>query len=245
VTPEAQSILSHLQAVASERARRATDAEFAARVAAVKQFQHARFAASYSDLLTHARFGRAARFFLDDLYGPQDFTERDAQFARIVPALVRLFPADIVHTVSDLAELHALSEQLDSALAIALGNVPVQAESYGKAWRSVGRAGDRERQIVLMLQVGTALDGFTRKPLLRHSLRLMRGPATAAGLGAMQKFLETGFDTFREMQGAQRFLDTIAQRERALAAALFADAAPGTPGTPGTPATPGRASSTA
>jgi hypothetical protein len=70
--------------------------------------------------------------------------------------------------------------------------------------------------------VGSALDRYTRNPLLRHSLRLMRGPASAAGLGALQHFLETGFDTFREMRGAAYFLDTVAQRERRLAAQLFA-----------------------
>ena len=229
VTPEAQRILRSLQAVAFERGNRAADNGFAARVAAIKQFQHARFAASYGDLLSHPRYGRAARFFLDDLYGPQDFAERDAQFGRVVPALVRLFPLDIVHTVSALAELHALSEQLDSAMAIRINGLPVDTEVFGSAWRSVGRVSDREQQIALMLQVGTSLDGFTRKPLLRHSLRLMRGPAAAAGLAALQKFLETGFDAFREMQGAQTFLDTIATRERALAAALFAGTVPVAP----------------
>jgi len=73
-----------------------------------------------------------------------------------------------------------------------------------------------------MLDVGQALDALTRKPLLRHSLRLMRGPAMAAGLSALQRFLETGFDTFRAMRGAEGLLDTIARRERSLAAELFA-----------------------
>lgn len=226
VSPEGSDILHHLEAVAAERRLRQRDAGLAARVAAVKRLQHARFAATYADMLSHPRYANAARFFLDDLYGPQDFTERDAQFARIVPGLVKLFPLDIVRTVVALAELHALSERLDSAMGAA---VPDGAESawaadaYPHAWRSVGRPADRERQIALMLQVGSALDGFTRKPLLRHSLRLMRGPASAAGLAALQRFLERGFDTFREMQGAQTFLETVAQRERDLAASLFAD----------------------
>ncbi len=59
----------------------------------------------------------AARFFLDDLYGPEDFTRRDEQFARVVPGLVRLFPQEIVGTVISLGELHALSEQFDTAMA--------------------------------------------------------------------------------------------------------------------------------
>jgi hypothetical protein len=76
----------------------------------------------------------------------------------------------------------------------------------------------------LMLSVGSALDGYTRNLLLRHSLRVMRAPAQAAGLGALQEFLERGFDTFRQMRGAQEFLALIARRERDLAARLFAGA---------------------
>jgi hypothetical protein len=88
----------------------------------------------------------------------------------------------------------------------------------------VGEPDSRERQIQLMVSVGTALDRFTRNLLLRNSLRFMRAPAAAAGLGALQRFLETGFETFRAMRGAQAFLDTIASRERALAAQLFSGA---------------------
>jgi hypothetical protein len=151
-----------------------------------------------------------------------DFTRRDDQFARIVPGLVRLFPSDIVNTVAGLADLHALSESLDSQMARLLGAVAPDARSYGEAWRAVGQPPQRERQIVLMLAVGEALDRYTRNPLLRHSLRLMRGPAKAAGLGVLQAFLERGFDTFGEMRGAGEFLQTITRRERELAAHLFA-----------------------
>jgi hypothetical protein len=73
-----------------------------------------------------------------------------------------------------------------------------------------------------MLAVGFALDRYTRNLLLRKALRLMRGPAHAAGIGKLQEFLENGFDTFRALGGAKSFLDTIAGRERALIAELFA-----------------------
>jgi hypothetical protein len=227
VGPEGQFILDRLGEVAHERQRRAQDAALAGWVRAVKRFQHARFEQTYADLLAQPRYTAAARFFLEDLYGPTDFTRRDDEFLRIVPALVRLFPHDIVLTVRSLAELHALSEVLDTAMGVVLGRVEFDAAAYRRAWCQVGRAADRERQIALMLQVGHALDRYTRNPLLRHSLRLMRAPAQAAGLGALQTFLESGFDTFKAMRGADTFLQTIAQRERALAAQLFA-AGPGT-----------------
>jgi hypothetical protein len=225
MTPDAQKILANLEAVAAERAARALDPAMGERVSSVKRYQHARFASTYADLLGQARYARAARFFLDDLYGPHDFTERDAQFARIVPALVRLFPTDIVSTVRALSELHALSESLDSRMARTMESTALDAGQYARSWQATGRPADRERQIALMLEVGYSLERYTRNPLLRHSLKLMRGPARAAGLGSLQGFLERGFDTFREMNGAAGFLGTIASRERGLAALLFSAAA--------------------
>lgn len=221
-TPLANRILAHLQQVQAERAARAAEPGWGARVLAVKAYQRERFARTHADLLAQPRYADAARFFLDDLYGPQDFAERDAQFARIVPALVRLFPTDIVVTVESLAALHALSESLDSAMGRSLGDEPIDAPAYAGAWQSVGRPEDRSHQIDLVLALGRQLDRYTRNRLLRHSLRLMRAPARSAGLGALQAFLERGFDTFVGMRGAEEFLARIEGRERALLQALFA-----------------------
>ena len=216
-----QPILEQLEAVATERARRALDPALVSRTAAVKAYQQRRFAKTYADLLASPRYGAASRFFLDELYGPKDFTERDAQFARVVPALVRLFPSDLVATVEELALLHALTERMDTALALALPRLPVDAAAYVTAWRATGGSVERERQVALTVAIGTSIDRLTRKPLLRSTLHLMRGPARAAGLGALQAFLETGFDTFKAMKGAGEFLSIVGSRERTLAALLF------------------------
>jgi hypothetical protein len=218
----AAAILRHLQSVADERARRHADGALAERVVAIKRFQHARFAHTYADSLGQPRYAAAARFFLDDLYGPRDFSERDEQFARIVGPLTRLFPAEIVGTVAHLAELHALSETLDGAMGAVAESPTIDPAGYSRAWQAVGRPEQRERQVALMLAIGHAIDRYTRNPILRHSLRLMRGPAHAAGLAALQGFLEKGFDTFRSMRGAEPFLLLVATRERELIGLLFA-----------------------
>lgn len=223
----AQQILNNLSAVSVERQARSLDPALASKVTGVKAFQHARFMRTYADLLRGGRYAGAARFFLDDLYGPRDFSARDDQFARVVPSMSRFFSREICDTVLSLSELHALSEQLDTAMAFALPRQDLDGAAYASAWRAVGRPELRTRQIELMLTVGRALDRYTRSSLLRHSLRLMRAPAHAAGLGALQEFLERGFDTFRTMRGGEEFLATIAQRERTLADRLFSgEAAP-------------------
>ncbi|PTT82950.1 hypothetical protein DBR42_16345 [Pelomonas sp. HMWF004] len=222
----AESLLKELREVDAERARRAADPALERRVQALKAYQQRRFAFTYADLLAHPRYEAATRFFLHQLYGPDDYRQRDAQFARVVPTLTRVFPSEVVDTVARLARLHALSERLDTRMAERLLSPDITAAAYADAWRACGEPQARQQQIELTMAVGDALDQLTRKPLLRHSLKLMRGPAQLAGLGALQSFLESGFDTFRAMRGAGEFLSTVRQREDGLARSLFqADAA--------------------
>jgi hypothetical protein len=117
-------------------------------------------------------------------------------------------------------------------MARLLPSEQIDAAAYRQAWQAVGRPADRQRQIDLVMALGTQLDRYTRNRFLRHSLKLMRGPARAAGLGSLQTFLERGFDTFGAMSGASEFLALIEQRERALMQALF-DTQPVTPATAG------------
>ena len=221
----AARILEHLAAVDAERRRRASAPALGHAVDTMKIYQQARFARSHADLLADARHGAAARFFLDELYGPRDFAGRDAQFARIVPALVRLFPRDIVETVEALAGVHALSERLDSAMGAHLGAAPVDRVAYVRAWQATGEPVARGRQIELVMRVGRALDRHTRSRVLRATLKAMRGPAKAAGLASLQAFLEAGFDAFGAMRGAGEFLAVIEAREAALVRRLFEPAA--------------------
>lgn len=223
MSSDADKILSELSVVEGERRRRAAEPDLAQRVVALKAYQQLRFSHTYADLLASKRYAPAARFFLEELYGPTDFTRRDAQFARVVPALVRLFPREIVQTVMTLSRLHALSESLDTEMACRLPSMVPDAESYAMAWRATARAGDRERQIVLTLDVASALDRLTRKALIRNSLRLMRGPARASGLSELQIFLEAGFDTFRAMGGADDFMQIVSEREHTLVRMLFTE----------------------
>jgi hypothetical protein len=221
MTSLADQILSSLEDVQRLRRQRQSDAALAARVQGLKAYQQRRFAHSHADLLADSRHGPAARFFLEDLYGPQDFGERDAQFARIVPALVRLFPTEIVVTVERLARLHAVTEQLDQSMARQLEQAAPDAAAYVRAWQATGADDLRQLQIDLVLGVGRELDHYTRNRWLRQTLKLMRGPARAAGLASLQTFLERGFDTFAGMGGASQFLSLIERRERALARRLF------------------------
>ena len=197
-------------------------------VSSIKSFQAERFRSSYADLLASDAYGPATRFFLEELYSNKDFAERDSQFSRIAGALQTLFPKQVVKTAVSLAQLHRLTEELDHAMGHALLMTPSSGHAsldYVRAWNTVGRHSDREQQLQTVLVVGEELDRLTRMPGLRLMLRMMRRPAHAAGLGALQQFLEAGFDTFAAMSGklelATAFLSTIKTRESELIDTLF------------------------
>jgi len=214
-------IAGRLQRVHGLRREREVDQDLRARVEAVKRYQHARFMHDYAALLSDPRYARAARFFLEELYSPGDFAGRDAEFERVVPWMARLLPSDLMRTISDLIELHALTEELDQDMAVALRSAALDDRIYREAWLKVGRRRDRERQLKLLLAVGGELDRHTRGKALAATLRMMRRPAHAMGLGRLQAFLEVGLAAFAEMRGAQAFLRKIELNEARVIEILF------------------------
>lgn len=210
----ATSILEHLEIVRVERERRSADAKLGAKVELVKRYQQARFVNTYADMLRDPQYEAACRFFLNDLYGPGDQSMRDAQFARIVPTLCRLFPADVVKTVDSLARLHAVSEELDSEMARHVDAPSLTPTVYSQAWKETGRPEARRLQLDLLLAVGRALQLYTQRPVMRQALRSMRMPAKLAGLADLHRFLERGFDIFAGMALPGEFLGCITEREQ-------------------------------
>jgi hypothetical protein len=195
----------------------------------VRAWQADRLARTYPDLLASPRYGPAAEFFLTDLYGPKDFSARDEALARIIPTLTRMLPAAAIETIGLAVELDALSEELDQRVAAELRRrqpgahaLEVTEASYADAYRAAGSVAERERQIWLVGRIGSALDRLSRKPLIAGALRVMEGPARAAGLGALHDFLARGFAAFRGMRGADEFLALIAARESRVNTRLFA-----------------------
>lgn len=221
----AERIRAPLQTVQALRIAPLSDAQLTA-LRRVKRVQSWRFAASYADFRQDPRHAAATRFFLDELYGDRDFGDRDAQFGRIAGAIERLFPPDVAALAADLAETHALTETLDHAMAGHwpgdAGDDPVSlAQAYRTAWQRTAATESRQRQLDVVLHMGRELQRLTRLRSLRLALRWMRQPAELAGLGALQRFLERGFEAFAAMGDARVFLAAIAEREQAWIGRLF------------------------
>jgi hypothetical protein len=222
MTSVAQRLETHLRAL---RALRGEGTRAPARLAELKRWQAQRLTRTYADYAAQPRYRAATAFFIDDLYGPKDFSSRDQAMLRILPVMSRLLPGSAVETAAISIELEALSEDLDHRLAAALASGPITDGSYADAYRKSATRAERERQVDLIDAAGHRLDEVVGKPMLGSTLALMRHPARMAGLADLQDFLERGFGAFRDMKGADEFLAAVKSRETRILNRLFSAAA--------------------
>ncbi len=202
--------------------------QLAARLRVLRTWQAERLARTYADLRADPQGEGAVDFFLTDLYGPRDFTRRDAELRRAWGVLRRTLPPFMRAVLALAIELEVLSEELDLDVARHLPPGQITPESYARAYRAAGRPEARRRQIELTLEVGRRLARAVRMPLVGRALRAARTPARMAGFGLLQDFLERGFAAFARMPSAAPLLAAIRERETAFMSSLLA----GTPGDP-------------
>lgn len=194
-------------------------------LAPLQRWQAARLERSFSALLDDPATAPAARFFLSDLYGDHDVSGRDRDIERVMPLMQRLLPPPMLLIAADAIELAVLSHVLDLRMAGALdadgGGDNIDEARYARAWRTIGRARLRSRQLHLTSQVGHGLAGVVHTPAVSQLLRLARLPARMAGLSGLQSFLERGFGAFGRLPDAAAFVEGIVEDERAAMRRLF------------------------
>ena len=196
--------------------------ELAQRLRELRAWQAARLARTYADLRRDPPAAEALRFFLSDLYGPQDLSRRDRDVARAWRLLKGALPPRMLEVLLMAMELDVLSAELDLEMAERLAPGPPTAKAYSDAYRAVGRPAARRRQIGLVVEIGTALARAVRMPLVRLALRAAHGPAHLAGFGALQDFLERGCAAFVKLPHPAQLLTTIEGRETRLMQLLLA-----------------------
>jgi hypothetical protein len=216
------SALALIEQIALTRDSIARDQRALVGIQALQHWQMQRLQNTYADFAAEPRYRAAIEFFLQDLYGPHDFTQRDHDLRKVLQQWERLLPQRALHAVVCALELEALTQSLDIATVAALGSTDPAPASYAAAYRQAGRREDRQRQIWLTVAAGRALDSLIEAPALGIALRTARLPARMLGVTTLQAFLERGYNAFRRMAGADELLTAIEQRETTIMHRLFA-----------------------
>jgi len=202
------------------------DVGLSPQMALLRTWQSERLAYTYADLLNSRRYGPACRFFLDDIYAPKDFTQRDHDIERMYNFMLRFIPERIIHSLTLTVELNTMTHELDDALLDALQQLGVtdtlSGELYVEGYRLCDNYDRRVRQIDHIVEIGRGLGKLARLPLIGMSLRLARGPAHQAGWFELQDFLEHGLSAFKNMRGVKEFLNIVEEREKRILDNIFA-----------------------
>lgn len=197
------------------------------RLLLLRDWQVRRLTRTYQDLLTNPRYQPAGTFFINDIYGARNFSQRDYDLRRLHETLRRWVPDAMIRPFTLAIELHELTEQLDRQLLNVLVNELGMTETlsvpmYAEAYRLCNNYAVRVQQIERIGEIGKRVEGLVNIPFSGNVLKVARGPATRAGWGDLMSFLERGYAAFKHMRGAKYFLNTIRERELGILKRIYA-----------------------
>ncbi len=226
-SPDLLRALFDLQRSRDAQRQRAASISLDPKLAILRAFQSARLRRTYADFLADPHYCQACEFFLSDIYGVKDFSQRDLDFHRLYELLSRYLPASMLRTLKDSLDLNQMSHTLDLKLLEALvGQLgmkdEITAEMYSQAYRLCDNYEERQRQIARLVALVLEIGGATRLPLVGMTLRLARLPADRAGWDELYDFLWRGYRAFQPMKSVRRFALAIQDREMMILTNLMA-----------------------
>ena len=189
------------------------------------EWQTAYLLTMFVDLHEKPGYGAAIDFTMSDLAGV-GITERDHDLERASPAITRMLPEKALETIAAAARLNARVLETNLGIFRQLqvdGNLSAEIShrAYCVACRESSALEECVGMVHLATNLGATLKTLVKVPLLGAMLRAMRGPAHAAGFGALQEFLENGYTNFREIPDIDHFLNEIDLRMTAFFETIF------------------------
>lgn len=180
------------------------------------EWQMAYLLAFFTDLHERPGYAEAIDFTMSDLAGV-GIVDRDRDLERASPAITRMLPLKALETIAAAAKLNARVLEVNLGILGCLqvdGKLPtrISKRAYCVACRESSTLDECIELVDLAVNLGGTLKTLVRVPLLGAMLWAMRGPAHAAGFGALQEFLENGYSTFKEIPDIDHFLAEIEAR---------------------------------
>jgi hypothetical protein len=210
-----KQIIRHLHGMATMQ-NIAEKADLMPTIRAVQTWQCKRLLVSHQEMYQQKRFKPAVEFFINELYGPKDFSQRDQDIARIVPKMSKFLPEKALQSLASALHLNTLSFELDFDLAKNLAGEPINRETYAKAYISCNNLTARQQQIDYIRTLGHDLADVVRMKGISSLLFISRKPAKMAGVLALHEFLEAGYKAFKKLGNVEDFILPVIDKEQQL-----------------------------
>ncbi|MEP1447414.1 MAG: hypothetical protein ABJK37_15020 [Paraglaciecola sp.] len=207
-----KQIIRHLHGISTMQ-EIAEKAGLMPNIRAVQAWQCKRLLTSHQHMYQQKRFKPAVEFFINELYGPNDFSQRDQDIARIIPKMSRFLPESALQSLASALHLNTLSFELDFDLAKELVGTEVNRDTYATAYVNCNNHATRQQQIDYIRTLGTDLADVVKMKGISSLLFISRKPAKVAGVLALHEFLEKGFKSFKNIGNVNDFITPVINKE--------------------------------
>jgi hypothetical protein len=199
-------------------------------LALLKEWQSERLRRTCADLLDDKHYQPACLFFLNDIYAPRDFSQRDHDIERLHDFLSRVLSPIMLMLLTQVVELNRLTNALDQRLLQALVDElgvtdELTPQLYAQGHRICDNYAERLQQIELTTRALAQVGAGARLLVVGAAMKVLRGPAQRADWIELYELLEHGYTAFKQMKDVKTFVGVIEQREKRILDEIFASAA--------------------
>lgn len=191
---------------------------------ALQIFQSNRLRRDYNDLAQIPQYEPVGEFFFTEMYGPRDFSDRDAG-ARRIQHFLHMLPGVKLRDVEQVLDLLDLTNRLDDHLAKLMlheqTGLDFDEPTYEHCYRQADNYDARRHQLDLVKASTYTVFRLSRSQLLGVGLHRSHLLARLAGIEAAHSFLVKGYDALRGVDDISLFADTIHVRELARLSRIF------------------------
>lgn len=195
----------------------------------LQTYQSNRLNQTYADLKNNPEYAKIGVFFFEKLYAPDDFSFRDASIKQLHGLLKGKVYKGIISAVSQVIELHELTDKLDNLMVEQMLKMKVGPditdEEYEEVYRSLGNYNERLYQIRLSTDVTRTFHKLSKKWVVAVSLKTIRKAAHLLGVGKIIDFIYEGYEGFRVIKNIDYFVETVEGREIERHDRIWGDAA--------------------
>lgn len=183
---------------------------------ALQIFQSNRLRRDYSDLAAIPQYEPVGEFFFTEMYGPRDFSDRNAG-ARKIQHFLHILPGVRLRDIEEVLDLLDLTVRLDDGLAQLMisrdTGVDFDEATYEQIYREADNYDERFRQLELIRKSLYNVFHLSRSQLLGIGLHRSRLVARLAGIEAAHTFLVKGYDALHGVTDIDLFAHTVYDRE--------------------------------
>lgn len=207
-----------------------THSDLKQRLLDVQAWQKARMQHSHAKQFAEKQNVLMSEYFLNRLYGGDDFDAMAEQIARLTKyahKAEKLIPDNAVKTGTLGVKLAIFAVQLDEQVAAQLledyhPHEVLNDDMMRLTYLKLDQRDNRLKQLALLDELGLNLDKYMRSFMVQAAFKMCKGAAEKYRFELMYDFMHEGFLAMKPLKSAEKFVREFTQGERDVVAKVHA-----------------------